>query len=166
MCRRQLHRDLGQAVRGGNDTVKRVSTLRVPHFAQYGVELTLQLGDDVCPAEAHVHEPVGKAQSDVELIAEEVAQRAAFIVHRGDEEQVPERLAVASVVDDPFNAALPGVQAGADPGRRVRVGSGALQEAAVAAHRFGGTVARYRLEGRVDRHHGAVRQVRVGQHHG
>ena len=120
-------------MRGRDDAVERLSPVCVPDLSQHRMKFRFQLGIDSRPAKTHVDEPVGHTEGDIELVAEEIAQGAALVVHRGNKEQVPESLAIFAVVDDPFDAALPGLQRGADTGSRFRVGLGSLQEAAVAA---------------------------------
>ncbi len=156
-ARRQLHRDLRQPVCRRHDPVQRVNPVGHLNLPQQSVELGLQRGHDVCAAETHVHEPVRKAQCDVRLVAEEVAQSPRLVVHWGDEQQVPERRAVAAVVRDPLDAALARVQARSNAVRRVRIGPRPLQEAAVVADRGRLVIAGDSGEGRVDRHHRTIR---------
>ena len=103
-------------------------------------------------------------QRHVELARVEIRERAVRVVHRAEQQPVPERRAVLAVVADVDLEPLRTAHRGPQPAQRVLVRQRALQEAAVAPDDLRAVVAGQPAEGVVAEHHGVVRQPRVADH--
>jgi hypothetical protein len=99
---------------------------------------------------------------DVGLHADGADQLAVAVEDRADRELVPERGAVAAVVEQRDGHRLAGAQRRPDRGDGGRVGARALQEPAVAAHRLLEGVPGDPAEGGVDPDQRVVRPAWVG----